>query len=71
MLFAGVMKYVAVILIAAGTYFFLARQAPVKQAVQAISQAPEQGTDFLKRPLDRTKEVLQQARVRADDPALK
>ncbi|HEX4085495.1 MAG TPA: hypothetical protein VHY22_11325 [Chthoniobacteraceae bacterium] len=65
------MKYAAVILIAAGTYFYLARQAPVKQAVEAVTAAPGQGTDFLKRPLDRTREVLQQARQRADDPALK
>jgi hypothetical protein len=61
------MKYFAVLLIAAATYFFLARQAPVATAVQAITQAPAPGTDFLKRPLDRTHEVLTQARARADD----
>ena len=62
------MKYIVVILIAGGTYLFFA-QAPAGQAVHAIAPAP--GTDFLKRPLDRTQEVLQQARTRADDPALK
>jgi len=66
------MKYIAVLLIAGATYLFLARQAPVAPAVNAITQAsPAPGSDFLKRPLDRTQEVLQQARARADDPALK
>ncbi len=63
------MKYIAVILIAGGTYLYLAHQAPVTQAVNAVAPAP--GSDFLKRPLDRTQEVLQQARTRADDPAFK
>ena len=65
------MKYIAVLVIAGATYLFLAHQAPVGPAVKAVTQAPEAGTDFLKRPLDRTQEVLQQAKVRADDPALK
>jgi len=63
------MKYIAVILIAGATYLYLAHNTPVAQAVNAITPTP--GTDFLKRPLDRTQEVLQQARTRADDPALK
>lgn len=70
MLYPGSMKYVAVFLIAGGAYFFLARQAPVAPAVNAITQAPTPGTDFLKRPLDRTQEVLKQARTRTQDPAL-
>jgi len=65
------MKYIAVLVIAGATYLLLARQAPVAPAVNAITQAPSPGTDFLKRPIDRTKEVLQQARNRVDDPALK
>ena len=65
------MKYIAVLVIAGATYLFLAQQTPVAPAVKAITQAPEAGTDFLKRPLDRTQEVLKQARTRADDPALK
>ena len=63
------MKYIAVLVIAGATYLFLARQAPVAQAVNAITQSP--GSNILKRPLDRTQQVLQQARTRADDPALK
>jgi hypothetical protein len=65
------MRYIAVLLVAGATYLFLARQAPVEQAVHAITQAPAPGTDFLKSPLDRTHEVLQQARAHADDPGLK
>ena len=63
------MKYIALLVIAGAVYLFLAHQAPISQAVNAL--APKPGTDFLKQPLDRTQEVLQQARVRADDPALK
>jgi len=63
------MKYIAVILVAGATYLFLAHQAPVGQAVKAVTQ-PTPGTDFLKQPLDRTHEVLDQARTRANDPAL-
>jgi hypothetical protein len=69
MLLIPVMKYFAVILIAGATYFYLAHQAPVAPVVKAIAD-PTPGTDFLKAPLDRTHEVLQQARNRADDPAL-
>ena len=65
------MKYIAVLVIAGATYLFLARQAPVAQAVNAITQSPGSGSNILKRPLDRTQQVLQQARTRADDPALK
>ncbi|MGA3169869.1 MAG: hypothetical protein ABSE62_02545 [Chthoniobacteraceae bacterium] len=64
------MRYIAVLLIAGATYLYLAHQAPVKQAVDAVTQSPTPGTDFLKAPLDRTHEVLDQARNRAADPAL-
>lgn len=63
------MKYIAVLLLAGGTYLAFAQHAAVAPAVVAIAPAP--GSDFLKRPLDRTQEVLRQARTRADDPALK
>ena len=65
------MKYIAVLLIAGATYLILARHAPVAQAVDAIIQAPTPGSNFLKRPLDRTQDVLKQARAHADDPELK
>ena len=67
------MKYIAVLLIAGATYLYLARQAPVAQAVRAIAPAPEStpGTDFLKRPIDRTQEVLKPVRANTEDPALK
>lgn len=70
MLLLGLMKYLAVIVVAGATYLYLAHKTPVGQAVNAITQSPQAytpGTDFLKRPLDRTQEVLQQARVRAND----
>jgi hypothetical protein len=69
MLHKSPVKYIAATLIAGLAYLYLAHQAPVTQAVSAVAPAP--GSDFLKRPLDRTHEVLQQARTRADDPALK
>jgi hypothetical protein len=61
------MKYIGALLVAGGIYMFLARPAPqpVKKAVAA-----EDGTDFLKEPLDRTHAVLDQAKKRAGDPAL-
>jgi len=71
MLPSGGMKYIAAIFVAGVVYLVLARQAPVAQAVHAITQAPSPGTDYFKQPLDRTHEVLDQARKRADDPAVK
>jgi hypothetical protein len=60
------MKYIAALLLAGGAYLLLGRPAP------ANSTAPGQstGSDFLKDPLDRTHEVLKQARSRTQDPAL-
>jgi len=65
------MKYIAVLLIAGAAYFALARHAPMAPAPDVATPAAAPGSDFLKRPLDRTREVLQQARTRADDPAFK
>jgi hypothetical protein len=62
------MKYIAVLLVAGTVYLVLARPAPVASA--AHSRASAAGSDFLKEPLDRTHEVLDQARSRAKDPAL-
>ncbi len=62
------MKYIAVLLVAGGVYLYLGRPAPVKTGASSPPEAT--GTDFLKAPLDRTHEVLKQARGRADDPAL-
>jgi hypothetical protein len=72
------MKYLLVFLLAGATYLALARHAPVTQGVHAITEEPKAaaaqagtpGSNFLKRPIDRTEEVLKQARSRADDPAL-
>jgi hypothetical protein len=61
------MKYIAVILIAGATYLSLVHQTPAGKPASGASQASEPGIDFLKRPLDRTHEVLDQARVRAND----
>jgi hypothetical protein len=66
------MKYIAVLLVAGAAYFILAHHAPVAPAANAsIAQPYEPGSDFLKRPIDRTQDVLKQARTRAEDPALK
>jgi hypothetical protein len=64
------MKYIAALLVAGGVYAMIAHKVPVKAAVPAASDASAPGTDFLKRPLDRTHEVLDQAHARAQDPAL-
>ncbi len=63
------MKYIAVTLIAGLVYLAITRHATLPAAANAAA-SPTPGTDFLKAPLDRTHEVLQQARVRANDPAL-
>jgi hypothetical protein len=62
------MKYIAVLVIAGGVYLTLARPAHVAPAAGTDTSTP--GTDFLKAPLDRTHEVLNQAHTRAQDPAL-
>ena len=67
MLLGSIMKYLAVIVIAGAVYVYLARQAPVGQAVSAVVQTSTPGSDFLKRPLDRTQEVLKTAREQAKD----
>jgi len=70
------MKYIAALLVAGGVYLTLARPMPAGPAGGATPGASAQsddstpGTDFLKNPLDRTHEVLKQARTRAQDPAL-
>jgi hypothetical protein len=68
------MKYIAVLLVAGGVYLTLARPVlvPASGATPGASQSDDSaaGTDFLKAPLDRTHEVLKQARTRAQDPAL-
>jgi hypothetical protein len=61
------MKYIAVLLVAGGIYVMLAHHAPVTPAPAAAS-APHE--DWLKEPLDRTHEVLDQAKKRSQDPAL-
>jgi hypothetical protein len=70
------MKYIVVLLVAGGVYATLVRpahrpQAPAPAAgAHAQPDASESGSDFLKEPLDRTHEVLDQARNRVKDPAL-
>jgi hypothetical protein len=58
------MKYVAVLVIAGTIYLLLGRPEPANPA------GPVSTMDFLKSPLDRTHDVLKQARGRADDPGL-
>jgi hypothetical protein len=64
------MKYIAVLLVAGGVYVMLSHHAPVRPAAAAASADATPGTDWLKEPLDRTHEVLDQAKTRAKDPAL-
>jgi len=61
------MKYIAVLLVAGGIYLMLTHHHAVAPAASA---SPTPGTDWLKEPLDRTHEVLNQAHDRANDPAL-
>lgn len=72
------MKYLALLAMVAVVYFVIARQAKVtqvKEAVTASEAAPlTQGsrevtpaTNSLKRPLDRTHEVLNQVKARNGD----
>jgi len=66
------MKYIAVLLLAGGVYLMLTHHAPVTPAgnATAATDAATPGTDWLKEPLDRTHEVLDQAKTRTKDPAL-
>ena len=73
------MKYLGLLVAAAIIYFILAREAPVEQVKEAIVQteaAPltQGGRDpalsagsTLKRPLDRTHEVLDKVKARNGD----
>jgi hypothetical protein len=74
------MKYVFLLITVALVYLFLVRKAPVAPAVKEITQqevaplttgpagapaaSPTQSTNALKRPIDRTKEVLNQVKQR-------
>lgn len=66
------MKYIAVLLVAGGIYMALVRPHgdAAGKAGASASQSATPGTDFLKEPLDRTHEVLDQAKERTKDPAL-
>jgi hypothetical protein len=65
------MKYIAALLVAGGVYVMLTHKEPVKPAAAAAqAEDSKPGTDWLKAPLDRTHEVLDQAKTRAKDPAL-
>ena len=66
----GAMKYIVVLLVAGGVYVMLSHHAPVKPAATSQTDAATPGTDWLKEPLDRTHEVLDQAKTRTKDPAL-
>jgi hypothetical protein len=63
------MKYIAALLVAGGVYVMITHKAPLpaKAAGTADSSAHE---DWLKSPIDRTHQVLDQAKTRAGDPAL-
>ena len=71
------MKYVSLMLGLVAVYYFLVRSAPVKPVAEAVTAAEvaplttgsreaaaPAGTNALKRPLDRTHEVLQQVKQR-------
>lgn len=74
------MKYVFLLIMVALVYLFLVRKAPVAPVVKEITQqeaapltngpagapasSPAQSTNSLKRPIDRTKEVLNQVKQR-------
>lgn len=71
------MRLFVILLVPAAVYFFMFRSSPVGPVVKTITEAPaivpasgaSTPSDFLKRPLDRTHEVLEQARTKANDPA--
>ena len=70
------MKYVFLLAAVAVIYFFLSRHAPVAPVAEAVTQkevaslttggrdVPPPASNFLKRPLDRTHAVLNQAKQR-------
>jgi len=68
------MKYIVVLFIAGGIFAALTHKPlvlPTRKpdtSDQIDDSTP--GTDFLKAPLDRTHQVLDQAKTRAQDPAL-
>jgi len=68
------MKYIAVLFVAGGIFALLAHHSTQMPSLnipgsdQSDSATP--GTDFLKAPLDRTHEVMNQAKTRAQDPSL-
>jgi len=63
------MKYIAVLLVAGGIYMTLTHpRQETRVSIPGITGPA--GQDFLKDPLDRTHEVLDQAKTRAADPAL-
>lgn len=65
------MKYIAVLFVAGGIYVMLSHHhAPASPAAASASADATPGTDWLKAPLDRTHEVLDQAKTRTKDPAL-
>ena len=64
------MKYIAVLIVAGGVYLMLSHHVPVSPASNGAAASATPGTDWLKEPLDRTHEVLDQAKVRTKDPAL-
>ena len=70
------MRLFVILLVPAAVYFFMFRSSPVGPVVKTITEAPaivpaagasSTPSDFLKRPLDRTHEVLEQARTRTND----
>lgn len=73
------MKYVGLLVVLAIIYFILAREAPVEQVKEAIVQsevvpltqggppAPSTAGSTLKRPIDRTHEVLDKVKERNGD----
>lgn len=67
------MRYVfAVLLVVSGIYFYAFRSRPASAVVTAppvSATSPPAGRDFLKRPLERTQEVLEQVRTRRDSEA--
>ena len=68
------MKYIAVLLVGGAMYFYIATHPPARQALGDVgkvyatayasgtsSQISPSRTDFLKRPIDQTREVIKKA----------
>ena len=64
------MKYLAVLAIAGGIYLYITYLPKHPVPIIPPELTSSGGTDFLKEPIDRTHEVMKQAKTRADDPAL-